>query len=54
MQLQILGYLAWLLIAGSAVGCVYVWYACNAVAKFAQQPMPRSALQPAVSMMKPL
>ena len=54
MQLQILGYLAWLAAAGSAVGCVYLWYACNAVAKFAQQPMPRSALQPAASMMKPL
>jgi ceramide glucosyltransferase len=54
MQLQILGYLAWLLIAGSAVGCVYLWYACNAVAKFARRPMPHSALQPAVSIMKPL
>jgi ceramide glucosyltransferase len=54
MQLQILGYLAWVLIAGSALGCVYLWYACNAVAKFAQQPMPRAASQPAVSILKPL
>jgi ceramide glucosyltransferase len=54
MHLQILGYLAWLLIAGSAVGCVYLWYACNAVAKFAQQHVPRAAVQPAVSVMKPL
>jgi ceramide glucosyltransferase len=54
MQLQILGYLAWLLIVGSAIGCVYLLYACNAVAKFAQRPMPRSVLQPAVSILKPL
>ena len=54
MQLQILGYLAWTLIAGSVVGCIYLWYACNAVAKFAQQPMPRAAMQPAVSILKPL
>lgn len=54
MQLQILGYLAWLLIAGSAIGCVYLWYACNVVAKFAQQHAPRAAVQPAVSIMKPL
>jgi ceramide glucosyltransferase len=54
MQLQILGYLAWLLIAGSGVGCLYLLYACNAVAKFVQQPMPRTALRPAVSILKPL
>jgi ceramide glucosyltransferase len=54
MQLQILGYLAWFLVAGSAVGCVYLLYAGNAVAKFAQQPMPRAATQPAVSILKPL
>jgi|SRR6185437_10552784 len=54
MQLQILGYLAWVLIATSAVGCVYLLYACNAVAKFVQQPVPRAALQPAVSILKPL
>jgi ceramide glucosyltransferase len=54
MQLQILGYLAWLLVAGSAIGCVYLWYACNAVAKFAQQSMPRAGTQPAVSILKPL
>ena len=54
MQLQILGYLAWLLIAGSAVGCVYLLYACNAVTKFVRRPMPRSVLQPAVTILKPL
>ncbi|HEX3973804.1 MAG TPA: bacteriohopanetetrol glucosamine biosynthesis glycosyltransferase HpnI [Stellaceae bacterium] len=54
MHLQILGYLAWLLIAGSSVGCLYLLYACNAVAKFAQAPLPRAAMQPAVTIMKPL
>lgn len=54
MQLQVLGYLAWVLIAGSAVGCGYLLYACNAVAKFARQPMPRAAHRPAVSILKPL
>ncbi len=54
MQLQVLGYLTWLLIAGSAVGCLYLLYACNAVTKFSQQTMPRAATQPAVSILKPL
>jgi ceramide glucosyltransferase len=54
MQLQILGYLAWLAIGGSAIGCAYLWYACNAVAKFAQRDRPRAASQPAVSVLKPL
>ena len=54
MQLQILGYLAWLLIAGSALGCAYLLYACNAVAKFAHLPAPRSERQPAVTILKPL
>ncbi|HWE72122.1 MAG TPA: bacteriohopanetetrol glucosamine biosynthesis glycosyltransferase HpnI [Stellaceae bacterium] len=49
-----MGYLAWLLIAGSAVGCLYLLYACNAVAKFAQAAMPRATTQPAVTIMKPL
>ncbi|HVA13833.1 MAG TPA: bacteriohopanetetrol glucosamine biosynthesis glycosyltransferase HpnI [Stellaceae bacterium] len=54
MQLQILGYLTWLAVAGSAVGCVYLWYACHAVAKFAGRPRPRAAPQPPVSVLKPL
>jgi ceramide glucosyltransferase len=54
MQLQILGYLVWLFLAGSAVGCLYLLYACNAVAKFARAPMPRAATQPPVSILKPL
>jgi ceramide glucosyltransferase len=54
MQLQILGYLVWLLIASSAAGCAYLLYACNAVVKFAQRPMPRAGRQPPVSILKPL
>lgn len=54
MQLQILGYLVWLILAGSAVGCLYLLYACNAVAKFAQLSNPRAVKQPPVSVMKPL
>jgi ceramide glucosyltransferase len=54
MHLQILGYLAWFLVAGSAIGCLYLLYACNAVAKFAQSAMPRGVTQPPVTIMKPL
>lgn len=54
MQLQILGYLAWLLIGGSVVGCAYLWYACNAVAKFVVRARPPAVAQPPVSILKPL
>lgn len=54
MQLQLLEYLAWLLIGVSVVGCAYLWYACNAVEKFAQRPQPRAATQPPVTFLKPL
>jgi len=54
MRLQILAYLDWLLIVGSAVGCGYLWYACNAVAKFVQRVSPRAAATAPVSILKPL
>ena len=54
MQLQILGYLAWLAIAASIVGCAYLWYACNAVGKFAQGHTKRARIQPPVTILKPL
>lgn len=54
MQLQILEYLVWLLIGGSAVGCGYLWYACNAVEKFVDRPSPRAPRLPPVSILKPL
>ncbi|HEY3920465.1 MAG TPA: bacteriohopanetetrol glucosamine biosynthesis glycosyltransferase HpnI [Stellaceae bacterium] len=43
-----------MLIGASAVGCAYLWYACNAVAKFAKRAPPRAATQPPVSVLKPL
>jgi ceramide glucosyltransferase len=54
MRLQILDYLAWLLIGGSAIGCCYLWYACNAVAKFVRRPRPRVGTPSPVSVLKPL
>jgi ceramide glucosyltransferase len=54
MRLQILEYIAWALIAGSAVGCGYLWYACNAVEKFVKRPRPRAATPAPVSILKPL
>ena len=49
-----LGYLAWLLIGASAIGCGYLWYACNAVEKFAKRARPRADSQPPISVLKPL
>jgi ceramide glucosyltransferase len=54
MSLQILDYLVWFLIVASAIGCAYLWYACNAVEKFAGRPHPRAANQRPVSILKPL
>lgn len=54
MRLQILGYLTWVLIGGSVVGCAYLWYACNAVAKFVVRVPPSTLAQPPVSVLKPL
>jgi ceramide glucosyltransferase len=54
MQLQILGYLTWVLYAASAVGCLYLWYASHAVAKFVQRPRPHADVLPPVTILKPL
>ena len=54
MHLQILGYLSWALCAASAIGCLYLWYAGHAVAKFARRPLPRADRQPPVTILKPL
>ncbi|HLI22129.1 MAG TPA: bacteriohopanetetrol glucosamine biosynthesis glycosyltransferase HpnI [Stellaceae bacterium] len=52
--MQLLEYLAWLLIGLSCLGCGYLWYACNAVEKFARRPRSRAARQPPVTVLKPL
>ena len=54
MLLQFLVYLAWLLIAASAFGCAYLWYASHAVVRFARRVIPSDPAQPAVSILKPL
>lgn len=54
--MQILDLFAWALLAGSAVGCVYLWYACHAVARFCRRtapPLPPGAAPP-VTILKPL
>ncbi len=49
-----LGFFAWLLIASSAAGCVYLWYACHAVERFSRSGMPRAKTEPPVTVLKPL
>lgn len=54
--MQILDLFAWALLAGSALGCLYLWYACHAVARFCSRvapPLPAGAAPP-VSILKPL
>jgi len=54
--LQILDLFAWALLAGSALGCVYLWYACHAVTGFCRRdaPPPPTIAAPPVSILKPL
>ncbi|MGH7033537.1 MAG: bacteriohopanetetrol glucosamine biosynthesis glycosyltransferase HpnI, partial [Stellaceae bacterium] len=56
IHLQILGLFAWTLLAGSALGCVYLWYACHAVARFCSRaaPLLPAGAAPPVSILKPL
>jgi ceramide glucosyltransferase len=49
-----LTYVGWILLGGSAVGCLYLLYAGFAVRRFARRPRPRLAAPPAVSVLKPL
>lgn len=54
--MQILDLFAWALLAGSALGCLYLWYACHAVRGFCRRaapPLPAGAA-PLVSILKPL
>lgn len=54
IQLQMLDFFAWLLLAGSAIGCVYLWYACHAVERFSRRRPPRAETLSPVSVLKPL
>lgn len=44
----------WLLMAVSALGCLYLAYACHAVRRFAARPRPHGSDRPPVSLLKPL
>ena len=54
IQLQMLDFLVWPLLAASAVGCVYLWHACNAVERFSRIAVPRAATALPVTVLKPL
>jgi ceramide glucosyltransferase len=44
----------WLLIAASAAGCVYLWYACHATQRFSRSRSPSATQRPPVTVLKPL
>jgi len=46
----------WVLLSGSTVGCLYLWYACHAVERFSRQGLASVAAEekPPVSVLKPL
>jgi ceramide glucosyltransferase len=46
--------LAWVLVAGSTIGCAYLCFACLAVRRFVRRPRLRAASSPAVTLLKPL
>jgi len=52
--LHFLDFFAWALVAASAIGCLYLWYACHAVERFSRRALPRREEQPPVSVLKPL
>jgi ceramide glucosyltransferase len=54
MPSNLLTAIAWLLLAGSAIGCVYLGYASLAVRRFAARPHPRVGGTPPVTVLKPL
>ena len=54
IQLQILDFFAWLLVAASAAGCLYLWYACHAVERFCRRASAKAATVAPVSVLKPL
>lgn len=54
MSFNALIFIGYLLIAGSALGCLYLLYAAAAVRRFAARPRARLAAAPPVSVLKPL
>ena len=54
IHLQILGFFSWLLLAGSAAGCAYLWYACHGVERFRRRRTPVVATKRPISVLKPL
>ncbi len=54
MLVQMLGFFSWLLIAASAIGCAYLWYASHAVANFSRRVAARGERRRPVSVLKPL
>jgi ceramide glucosyltransferase len=54
IQLQMLDFLVWPLLAASAVGCLYLWHACNAVERFSRIAAPSASAPIPVTMLKPL
>jgi ceramide glucosyltransferase len=54
MHLQFLGFFAWVLLALSVLGCVYLWYASHAVTRFGSRGLPRAQVPVAATILKPL
>lgn len=49
-----LTFFTWLGLGSSALGCAYLWYACNSVERFCRRPAPSNATPLPVSVLKPL
>jgi ceramide glucosyltransferase len=54
IHLQMLVFFGWFLIVASAIGCVYLWYACHAVERFSRRRVPTAAQRLPVTVLKPL
>jgi ceramide glucosyltransferase len=54
IQLQVLAFFCWFLLAACAAGCAYLWYACNGVERFRRRHALVAATQLPISVLKPL